>query len=172
MNPTQLFALRQALAAWDHYQGLIDEVDREIEVVLKALADSTPRDPTPGKGASGSPPTKPAKKSGPNSVAVPNLAALMWRICGGHDATQIPGLTDSLISQLVGEVGLDMGCCPSDKHFTAWLGLAPGSNQSGKRKGRWTMSGEASKSMKHNNSKRNRRRSGILPPATVSPLHH
>jgi len=34
---------------------------------------------------------------------------------------------------LIGEVGLDLNQWPSAKHFTAWLGLAPGSYQSGKR---------------------------------------
>ena len=38
--------------------------------------------------------------------------------------------------QLIGEVGLDLTRWPSEKHFTAWLGLAPASHQSGKRKGK------------------------------------
>jgi hypothetical protein len=36
--------------------------------------------------------------------------------------------------QLIGEIGLDLGQWPSAKHFTAWLGLAPGSCQSGQRR--------------------------------------
>ena len=37
--------------------------------------------------------------------------------------------------QLIGEVGTNLSQWPSEKHFTAWLGVAPGSHQSGKRKG-------------------------------------
>jgi transposase len=34
-----------------------------------------------------------------------------------------------------GRVGTDLSLWPTEKHFTAWLGVAPGSHQSGKRKG-------------------------------------
>jgi len=39
------------------------------------------------------------------------------------------------VLQLVGEVGTDLSKWPSEKHFTAWTGLAPGNHDSGKRKG-------------------------------------
>ena len=32
---------------------------------------------------------------------------------------------------MIGEIGLDMSCWPSVKHFTSWLGLCPGSKVSG-----------------------------------------
>lgn len=57
-------------------------------------------------------------------------------MCGGQDLTQLPALTHYGVLQLIGEVGTDLGAWPTDKHFTAWLGLAPGSNDSGKHKGR------------------------------------
>ena len=36
--------------------------------------------------------------------------------------------------QIVSEVGTDLRQWPSKKHFTSWLKLAPGKNQSGKLK--------------------------------------
>jgi transposase len=54
----------------------------------------------------------------------------------GCDATQIPGLSVSLVLQLISEVGTDMTRWATEKHFTSWLGLAGGRKQSGKRKGR------------------------------------
>ena len=36
--------------------------------------------------------------------------------------------------QLIGEVGTDLSAWPTEKHFTAWTGLAPGSHASGKRR--------------------------------------
>src|SRR6185295_14793292 len=55
--------------------------------------------------------------------------------CGGKDPTQLPGIADYVLLQLLGEVGTDLGTAwRTEKHFTAWLGLAPGSRQSGKRR--------------------------------------
>ena len=44
--------------------------------------------------------------------------------------------THSGVLQIVGEVGTDLTQWPTEKHFTAWAGLAPGNHDSGKRKGR------------------------------------
>ena len=47
----------------------------------------------------------------------------------------LPGLADHTLLSLVGEVGTDLARWKSEKHFTAWCGLPPGSKQSGKRRG-------------------------------------
>jgi hypothetical protein len=60
---------------------------------------------------------------------------LLVKLCGGKDLTVLPAHTDYSLLQLIGEVGTDLAKWPTEKHFTAWLGLAPGSHQSGKRKG-------------------------------------
>jgi hypothetical protein len=45
-------------------------------------------------------------------------------------------VADYVLLQLLGEVGTDLsGPWKNEKQFTAWLGLAPGSRQSGKRRG-------------------------------------
>ena len=36
--------------------------------------------------------------------------------------------------QLLAETGSDLTKWPSDKHFTSWLGLSPGQNNSGKKR--------------------------------------
>jgi transposase len=121
-----LFALRQALGAWEFYQRQIAECDEAIEVELNAMAGPVdPHDPG-GRGH------KPASSNAPDIAA---LHGLMMKLCGGHDATTIPAITDYSLLQLVGEVGTDLKKWPSAKHFTAWTGLAPGSHQSGKRRG-------------------------------------
>ena len=61
---------------------------------------------------------------------------MLVRLCGGRDVTALPGVGDYLLLQLVAETGTDMSAWPTEKHFTAWCGLAPGSHQSGQRKGR------------------------------------
>jgi hypothetical protein len=51
----------------------------------------------------------------------------------GKDATVISGITDYSWLQLLGETGSDLTRWPTEKHFTSWLGLSPGQNNSGKR---------------------------------------
>ena len=67
---------------------------------------------------------------------ITGLHGMLWRLCGGKDPTQLPGVADYVLLQLLSEVGTDLGKnWKTEKHFTAWLGLAPGSRQSGKRRG-------------------------------------
>src|SRR5262249_46423001 len=52
----------------------------------------------------------------------------------GRDLTRLPALSSYGVLQLIGEVGTDLSVWPTEKHFTAWAGLAPGSHDSGKRR--------------------------------------
>lgn len=120
-----LFALKQGLAAWEFYQELLVECDQQIEAVLKEMAGPEP------------PSSEPPAKSKPQSKGTPqieHLHKLLMRICGGRDVTAIAGIGDNLLLQLLAETGADLKAWPTEKHFTAWAGLAPGSSQSGKRK--------------------------------------
>ncbi len=129
----QLFALRQALELWETFQQKIADCDRQLEAQLRDLAGPEPKD-----GPDGGAELKlaPAKRPGKNAPAIEQFQKLLTRLCGGRDATQIPGLSVYLVLQIISEVGRDMSCWPSEKHFTSWLGLAGGRKQSGKRKGR------------------------------------
>jgi transposase len=122
-----LFALRQGYAAWQFYQKQVRECDQAIEKVLQEMAG--PEDPDH--------PAPPAtKRGGVNAPQIAGLHALLWRLCGRKDLTNLPGVADYVLLQLLAEVGTDLeGHWQSEKQFTAWLGLAPGSRQSGKRRG-------------------------------------
>ncbi len=64
------------------------------------------------------------------------LHSLLWRLCGHKDLTVLLGVADYVLLQLVAETGTNLGrSWKAEKHFTAWLGVAPGSRQSGKRRG-------------------------------------
>lgn len=128
----QLFALRQALELWETYQQKIAACDQELAALLHELAGPLP--PEGGSGNAGLA-LAPAKAPGKNAPVIERFQALLARVCGGRDATQIPGLSAYLVLQLISEVGTDMTRWPSEKHFTSWLGLAGGRKQSGKRKG-------------------------------------
>lgn len=71
-----------------------------------------------------------------NAPQIAGLHGLLWRLCGQKDPTTLPGVADYVLRQLLGEVVPDLsGPWKTEKQFTAWLGLAPGSRQSGKRRG-------------------------------------
>jgi len=129
----QLFALRQALELWETYQQKIADCDRELESLLQQLAG--PQDPEGGGGLIGPIRLTRGKELGKNAPVIERCQELLARICGGRDATQVPGLSMHMVLQLISEVGTDMTCWATEKHFTSWLGLAGGHNQSGKRKG-------------------------------------
>lgn len=126
---SQLFALRQAYENWGHYQKQIAACDQQIAQVLERLAAERPPLDRPSEGS-----TAKRKRLHKNAPAVKNLGTLLLRLTGGQDLTRLPCLTDYSLMQLLAEVGTDMTCWKDAKHFTAWLGLAPGSRQSGKTK--------------------------------------
>lgn len=122
-----LFALRQAVAAWEFYRAQIAECDQALDLALREMV---------GPGELDGPPAARHKRPSENAPRIEELHGLLMKLCGGHDATTIPAITDYSLLQLIGEVGTDLRRWPTAKHFTAWAGLAPGSNQSGKRRGR------------------------------------
>lgn len=129
-KPEHLFALRQALEGWEFYQRQIAACDAESEALLKELAALAP----PDEGTT--PPPTVSKRIYHNAPQITDLKRLLVRITGGHDLAVLPAFTDYSILQLIAETGTNMNPWPTVKHFTAWLGLAPSSRQSGKRRRR------------------------------------
>ena len=94
-----LFALRQAHELWQFYQKKIAECDEAIEAVLQVLAG--PEDPKN--------PARPAtKRGGVNAPQIAGLHGMLCRLCGGKDPTQLPGVADYVLLQLLGEVGTEL----------------------------------------------------------------
>ena len=117
-----VFSLRQSLELYDTYQSKIAEYDRALEASMAALIDEVEK------------PAKPLSKARVQTkqVNAPSFdvrAALYGML--GVDLTQIHGLGPSLTLKLVSECGRDLKACPSAKHFTSWLCLAPGNKISG-----------------------------------------
>ena len=119
-----IFALDQALQSWDHYQKLIADCDRRIAVVLPPRDETQP--PLPNS----------TKQTGVNAPEISKLREILAQMCGGRDLTKLAALSHYGVLQLIGEVGTDLSVWPTEKHFTSWAGLAPGSDDSGKRKKR------------------------------------
>lgn len=119
-----LFALRQAVEAYDFYQRQIvacDEEMRKLYAQMTPPPDSSTPPPTP-------PPPK--KRSVTKNRAHFDLTDTLYRLVG-VDLTAITGLNALSVQAILGEIGLDMSHWPTVKHFCSWLGLAPRHEKSG-----------------------------------------
>lgn len=125
-----LFALKQAVQSFDHYQNQIAECDRQIELILPKAPDGETTPPA----ASGKKKAKLHNRPGVNAPKIPNLRSILQQMCGNQDLTTLPAHSEYSVLQLTSEVGTDLTKWATEKHFVSWLGLAPGSAQSGKRK--------------------------------------
>ena len=121
-QPEHLFALRQAVVMYDAYQVQVDECDIQIESVLDRLCldSKEPEIPIPK--------AKHRTKQ-PNALNF-NVREKLYRLVG-TDITQIHGIGPFLALRLISECGTDMNKWPTEKHFTSWLTLCPGSKISG-----------------------------------------
>ena len=118
-----MFSLRQAYHAYHFYKKQINECDEQIEQVLQKINKD--------QELSQSSKRKPIRHNRPD---VENLGGHLLKIFGSKDPGILPGITDYTWLQLYTEVGEDLTRWPTEKHFTSWLGLSPGQNDSGKKK--------------------------------------
>jgi transposase len=120
-----LFALRQNFEAFEFYQRQIAQCD-PIEAQLAHLADSRPSAPSEL-------PTARQRYKHSKNEPRGELRAPLHRITGGADLSQIDGIGPYGALQLIAEIGTDMSRWRTEKHFTAWLTLAPNNKISGGR---------------------------------------
>lgn len=116
-----IFLLKQALDAYLFYMKQVDDCDKQIEKHLSLITDHLPSPKKLNK-------PKPIRHHKPN---IDELHLKLMKLTNGKDPSQITGLTDSILLQVISEVGTDLSRFPTEKHFTSWLGLAPNSHQSG-----------------------------------------
>ena len=113
-----LFALKQALDAFDFCGAQLAECDAQIEAQLQTLHVC---EGTPAKGK---------KRGRARNAPKFDLRTQLFQMCG-VDLTRIDGIDVTTALVVVSEVGSDMGKFPSDKHFASWLGLCPGTKITG-----------------------------------------
>jgi transposase len=113
-----LFALKQALGAFDFVGTQLAEVDREIEAQLQVLQL---HDGEPAKGK---------KRGRARNAPKFDLRTQLFRMCG-VDLTRIDGIDVTTALAVISETGTDMSRFPSDKHFASWMGLCPGTKITG-----------------------------------------
>lgn len=120
-----LFALAQAVRAYEFYQEQIMDCDRQIDATLQKIN----KDKTLPPGTDGGK----RKVIRHNKPGIQGLGDHLLKIFDGRDATKLPGFTDYNWLQLYSEIGSDLSKWPNEKHFTSWLGLSPGHDRSGKK---------------------------------------
>jgi transposase len=125
-----LFALKQAYDGYKFYLGQIDQCDAKISIVMDRIGNSKNVQNQGSNKDDKSQKRKPIRHHAPK---VENLSEDLLNTFEGKDATLISGITDYTWLQLLSETGKDLTKWPSEKHFTSWLGLSPGQNNSGKK---------------------------------------
>lgn len=119
----QLFALGQALDAYDFFHQQILACDQKIETYIATLATRLGDDT--GKCSKK---TTARRKN----QAHFDLRAELVRVTG-VDLTRIPGI-DALTAQtIISEIGVDVSAFPTEKHFASWLALCPNHQITGGR---------------------------------------
>jgi transposase len=113
-----LFALKQALAAFDFCGAQLAECDSEVERAMTVLHAHSGT-PQPGK-----------RRSRARNAPKFDVREHLFKICG-VDLTRIDGIDVTTAMTVISEIGTDMGRFPTVKHFTSWLGLCPGTKISG-----------------------------------------
>lgn len=114
--------------AYRFHHTQIAGCDGRIEAQLRALGAALPEVAPVDK--------KKIKKVRHNAPQIEGLHGHLHRLCGGRDASVLPGLTPLGWMKLAAELGPDLSAWPNAKAFTSWLGLAPNRHQSGQRKRR------------------------------------
>lgn len=108
-----LFSLKQAVDLHTFYQGQIAECDRQILEQLAAFDAAETSEDEPKDKLSG----------GTMNEALVRMS--------GVDLTRIAGIDTNSALKLIAEIGIDMSPWKSEKHFSSWLGLCPGTKVSG-----------------------------------------
>jgi len=118
-----VFALKQALALYEAYTTQLCECDQEIERQFSALKPRHTDD---------LPPLDSTDKRNTHSKNAPayDARALLYQFLG-VDLVAVTGLNASTVQDIITEIGVDMTCWPSVKHFCSWLRLAPHNDISG-----------------------------------------
>ena len=127
-----LFALKQALAAFDFIGTQLSECDGELEQQIQRLQA---HDGEPAKGKQ-----RARRRNSPNF----DLRTQLFKMCG-VDLTRIDGIDVTTALAVISETGTDMSRFATVGHFTSWLGLCPGTKITGGK----VMSGKTKRCANH-----------------------
>lgn len=123
-RPEHVFALKQALALYDFYTEKVCECDRELEQQFSVIK--------PRHDQEHLPPLEVGDKRDSHSKNAPDYDArtLLYRLVG-VDLCAITGMNEITVQEALAETSTDMSKWRTDKHFCAWLRIAPANDISG-----------------------------------------
>lgn len=116
-----LFALKQALQAYDFFQHQINACDTELQKLYAAFEPKV--DP-------GQKPLQPRQGTPSKNEPPFDLRLYLYQMTG-VDLTRIDGINVLTVQTLISEIGLDMTKFPTVRHFTSWLSLCPHNDKTG-----------------------------------------
>jgi transposase len=118
-RPEHVFALRQSLAGFRYYQGLIAEADQEIQRHLGGLETAATAEQELPKRTKQSHYQR--RRYEPKSF---DLRGELYRIFG-VDLTNVPGISAITAHTILCEIGTDVSQFRNASAFASWLGLCP-----------------------------------------------
>jgi len=116
-----LFALKQAVELHETYQAKIVECEAAIAHYLGTQLKRTDDEP---------PASEKATRARERVRGEVDMRVQLFKLTG-VDLFSISGFGADTLLTLAGEVGFDMTAWKTEKHFTSWLSLSPGTNKSG-----------------------------------------
>lgn len=116
-----LFALQQAVDLYDFYKSKIIACESRIHACLETFEDRSDGTSLPKSSN---------RSSGSRHKFHFDARTSLYRMTG-VDLTKIDGIDTPTALTIIGEIGIDMSKWPTDKHFSSWLALCPGSKVSG-----------------------------------------
>ena len=117
-----VFSLRQAIELYDFYQQKIQECDIEIEKLLSSFDEKVEVDESKRI-------KKPKAKNQPKFDVQKLLIEK-----SGVDLTRIPGISAATALIVLSEIGFTVEAWKTEKHFSSWMGVCPGTKVSGGKK--------------------------------------
>lgn len=123
-KPEHLFALKQALEAYDFFQTQIRDCDYELENLYASFQ------PKVDIAAKPLQPRKRRRNKPEGNEPDFDLRLHLYQMTG-VDLTQIDGINALTVQTIISEIGLDMSRWPTSKHFTSWLSLSPQNDKTG-----------------------------------------
>ncbi|CAN5891593.1 IS110 family transposase [soil metagenome] len=118
-----LFTLNQALSSYRFHVGQMRECDEQIERLLSAMSGTEQQQGeefcSRGK----------ARKARKNQYRFDLRSYLLELL--GVDLTQVEGLEENTVLEVIAETGTDLGKWATAKHLASWLGLCPNPAKSG-----------------------------------------
>ena len=117
-----IFSLRQAVELYEFYQQKIQECDIEIEKLLSSFDEKAEFDEAKRV-------KKPYLKNQPKFDVQKLLIEK-----SGVDLTRIPGISAATALIILSEIGFTVEAWKTEKHFSSWMGVCPGTKISGGKK--------------------------------------